>query len=429
MKRVEAFCRRWEMLPSGGVVLCALSGGRDSMALCHLLMQLAEKQGFQVIAAHYNHHLRPTADRDEAFVVRWCAEKGLELIVGGGDVAAAAREKGLGTEETARAMRYAFLEQAADRVGADRIATAHHLDDNAETVLLHLLRGSGLKGLGGIQPVRGRIVRPLLEISREEIDRYIEENHIPFVEDETNRDTAYIRNRLRHEVLPLLEKTAPGAARRMAGAGSIFREEDAWLDGQAAALLPEEGAAVSRVVLDGTDPVMQRRMVRLLARRLGVELTREQTAAVLALKSGGWLDLPGGVCACCSRKELRFEKLPSAAAPMELTPGKQRWGCFEVEVGGREGDEILCLRKEAVTGVLTVAAWDGAGRLSVDNGSRTIKRLFADRGIPVHRRREHPALLLDGKAIAVFGVAVDAAFLPKEGEPCLTVTLRKEQDA
>ena len=425
MKRVEAFCEKWEMLPQGGVILCALSGGRDSMALCHLLLELAEKRGFQVVAAHYNHRLRPTADRDEAFVADWCARRGVELIRGGGDVAARARELGQGIEETARALRYGFLEQTADSVGAERIATAHHLDDNAETVLLHLLRGSGPKGLGGIPPVRGRIVRPLLEVSREEIDQYIEENAIPFVEDETNRDTAYTRNRLRHEVLPLLERIAPGAARRIAGAGSLLREEDAWLDDRAAALLPAEGTAISRQTLQAQESVMQRRMVRLLARRLDAELTREQTEALLALKSGGMLDLPEGVCARCSRKELVLEKNHPAPAPMALAPGKQRWGSYEVDVGGSEDGITVRLKKSAVTGPLTVAAWDGTGRLTVENGRRTAKRLAADRGIPAHRRHEHPALLLGGQLIALFGVAVDAAFRPGEGEESLPVTIRR----
>ena len=122
-------------------------------------------------------------------------------------------------EDAARTLRYAFLEGAARDMGADRIATAHHREDNAETVLLHLLRGAGLQGLSGIPPVRGKIVRPLLEAGRADIDAYVERNGLPYVEDESNRDTAYTRNRLRLEVLPLLEEIVPGCGGRIAAGG------------------------------------------------------------------------------------------------------------------------------------------------------------------------------------------------------------------
>ena len=208
VRQVRAFCGKHDMLPQGGTVLCAVSGGRDSMALLHLLGVLGAEEGFQVAAAHFNHRLRPAADRDEAFVRSWCAGRGIPLFCGSGDVSAFARETGRSVEDAARELRYRFLEEAAEDLGADRIAAAHHREDNAETVLLHLLRGAALQGLGGIPPVRGRIVRPLLETAREDIDQYIRRHSIPFVEDETNSDTAFTRNRLRLEVLPVLEESA-----------------------------------------------------------------------------------------------------------------------------------------------------------------------------------------------------------------------------
>ena len=195
------------MLPGGGTVLCALSGGRDSMAMLHILSRLAE-EGFRVAAAHFNHRLRSAADRDEAFVRDWCRERDIPLTCGAGDVRTFAAREGLGIEDAARKLRYAFLETAARDMGADRIATAHHREDNAETVLLHLLRGTGLQGLGGIAPVRGKIVRPLLETSRAEIDEYVQRNSIPYVEDESNQDTHFTRNRLRRR------RATPSAGRR-----------------------------------------------------------------------------------------------------------------------------------------------------------------------------------------------------------------------
>ena len=168
--RVWSYARKWNMLD--GLILCAVSGGRDSMVMLRLLSALGVEGGFQVAAAHFNHRLRPTAGRDEGFVRDWCREQGIPLTCGAGDVADFAAREGLGVEDAARKLRYAFLESAARDMGADHIATAHHREDNAETVLLHLLRGTGLQGLGGIAPVRDAVVRPLLETSRAEIDAY-----------------------------------------------------------------------------------------------------------------------------------------------------------------------------------------------------------------------------------------------------------------
>ena len=246
MDQLEAFCRKWDMLPRGALVLCAVSGGRDSMCLLHLLSALAAGGGFQVAAAHFNHRLRPTADRDEAFVRDWCRERSIPLTCGGADVRDFAAQAGTGLEDAARTLRYRFLEEAADRLGAGRIATAHHRQDNAETVLLHLLRGAGMQGLAGIAPVRGRVVRPLLETSRAEIDRYVQRHGVPFVEDETNSDPGFARNRLRLEALPLLEEIFPGCTGRIAGAGALLREENDHLRREAESLTPAaEGGEVS----------------------------------------------------------------------------------------------------------------------------------------------------------------------------------------
>ena len=421
------------MLPQGGTVLCAVSGGRDSMALLHLLSVLAEEAGFQVGAAHFNHRLRGAADRDEAFVREWCRKRGIPLLCGRGDVRAFAGREGLSVEDAARTLRYAFLEDAGRDMGADRIATAHHREDNAETVLLHLLRGTGLQGLGGIPPVRGRIVRPLLEAGRADIDAYVERNALPYVEDESNQDTRFTRNRLRLEVLPLLEAIAPGASGRIAGTAALAREENEYVRREAEKLLPpvENGAVVLPVsVLEGQDGVLRRRLVRAMGAGLGETLTRKHTEAVLALGSGGFLDLPGGLCAVRTRRHLTIKKRTPPLPPLALHEGSQAWGPWRVTLERREGpvEDTPCRVVLRDTGkTLTIAPWDGTGRLAVENGSRTIKRLFADRGIPVEDRDGHPAVLADGKVAAVIGVAVDWSRRPAEGEAVLVVALKRER--
>lgn len=416
-------------------MLCAVSGGRDSMALLSFLEQLAAEKGFILHAAHYNHMLRPTADRDEDFVRLWCADRHIPLACGTCDVRAWAREQGASLEDAARTLRYRFLEETADRVGAQRIATAHHVQDNAETVLLHLLRGTGLRGLGGIAPVRGRVVRPFLETDRRDIDAYVEENNIPYVEDESNADIAFARNRLRIEVMPLLEKLAPGSTARIAGAAAILREEENHLAQESAGLLPpaeEDKISLPVNTLMSRDLAIRRRLVRSMAQQLGVGLTAAQTDAVLALGSGGFLDLPDGLQAYRQAHRLTLRRLSPPPEPLELYAGKQLWGGHTVRVAVTaeglppEGNSAA-LSADKITGPLTIAAWDGTGRLAVENGSRSIKRLFADQGIPADQREEHPALYCDGKPVAVLGVAVDWAFRSQPGEKTITVVWEKEE--
>lgn len=423
------------MLPGRGAVLCALSGGRDSMAMLHILSLLAEEGGFRVAAAHFNHRLRPTADRDEAFVRNWCREYEIPLTCGAGDVKSLAAREGLGVEDAARKLRYAFLETTARDMGAERIATAHHREDNAETVLLHLLRGSGLQGLGGIAPVRGKIVRPLLETSRAEIDEYVTRNTLPYVEDESNQDARFTRNRLRLEVLPLLEEISPGCGARIAAAAELLREENEHLCRETEALVPEvenDMLVLPVPVLDRQDRTVQRRLIRTMGRKLGVELTKAQTEAVLSLKSGGCLDLPGGLYAVRRPHRLILKKNPPLPPPCVLHEGEQDWGPWRITARRSEEPPEECpgsvILRDAV-GELSVAVWDGTGRLAVENGSRTIKRLFADAGVPTERRREYPAVLLNGRIAAVFGVAVDQEYKARKDEACWVITLRSSGEA
>ena len=176
---------------------------------------------------------------------------------------------GLTVEETGRRARYDFLRRTAAAVGAERIATAHHRDDLAETVLLQLLRGTGPQGLTGIPPVRDGIIRPLLDTPRRDIEQYIEENGLAYVPDETNGDLHYARNRLRLEVWPMLEGINPEAAAHIARTADILRRENAYLDELAAARLPEAGRAVDCGALLAAPEALRPRMLRLLLERLG----------------------------------------------------------------------------------------------------------------------------------------------------------------
>ncbi len=214
---------RFDLIPPGAGVLCALSGGADSMYLLCRLLEGREKYGWTVYAAHFNHGLRPAAQRDEDFVRDWCKRQGVPLAAGRADVPAFVRREGLSVEEGARILRYRFLAETAEAEGLALTATGHHAGDNAETVLMNLIRGCGLNGLTGIPERRGDIVRPMLNVTRREIGDYLKEHGVPHVEDESNADPAFTRNRVRLRLLPLLEELNPRAAEHICAAAACGR--------------------------------------------------------------------------------------------------------------------------------------------------------------------------------------------------------------
>jgi len=247
-ERVLRTIRRYALLPAGSRAIVALSGGADSVALTLLLRDLAPGPGFHLAGlAHLNHRLRGgAADEDEEFCRRLAAQLSLPIDVRRLEVGALARRHE-SLEGAARQVRYEFLEQAADRLGADRIAVGHTLDDQAETFLLRLIRGSGPRGLAGIYPRFGRVVRPLLEVSRAELRHYLAGRGVPFREDETNRDTTIPRNRVRHELIPFLkERFSPGVVEVLAREAAIARDDAAWLEQATSAA----AARVLRVMAD-----------------------------------------------------------------------------------------------------------------------------------------------------------------------------------
>ena len=202
-KRVMEYMEVHRMAEPGDGILAAVSGGADSVCLLRILSELSGEYGFRLSAFHLNHGLRGTeAERDEQYVKELCGKLEIPLVTARADVARYARENGLSEEEAGRRLRYRYLEQTAEKLSCDRIATAHHRADNVETVLMNLFRGSGLKGLGGIRPVRGRVIRPLLCLERDEIEAYLLDCGVSWCEDSTNRELEYARNRVRNVLVP-----------------------------------------------------------------------------------------------------------------------------------------------------------------------------------------------------------------------------------
>jgi tRNA(Ile)-lysidine synthase len=314
-QRVRKTIERYALCPPGSHVLVAVSGGSDSVALLLLLRDLAENGKFSLAGlAHLNHGLRPTADRDERFCRDLAARLHLRISVKQEDVKGFARGRNLSVEDAARRIRYDFLEQAADAFGADRIAVGHTQDDQAETLLLKLIRGAGLTGLAGIRPRRGRIIRPLIDATRGDLRRYLTNVGLDWIDDESNEDLANPRNRIRHRVLPELD-CAAGASTRpaIARAAGLAQEDTEWLDELAdrrydqLAQPSEDGVAIEAALL-AAEPAPIRRRVLLKALRLAagdreVGLDHVEAAGAALAGTAGGADFPGG------RVELRRGKL------------------------------------------------------------------------------------------------------------------------
>ncbi len=447
-KTVEDFIREQDLIPAGSKVLCAVSGGADSIAMLHVLYQLRAKLGFTLVSAHYNHRLRgEESDRDQRFVeqfVELCcgaqhtAGRGVlpavALYTGSGDVAAEARLRGLGVEETAREMRYAFLRSTAQRVGADWIATAHTANDNVETILFHLARGSGLRGLGGIPPRRDGVIRPLLTTTRQQVEDYLSRQSLPHMEDSSNQDDGYTRNRIRHQVLPVLEDIAPGFAVRLADTAARLRADEVCLTQLAQELAeqatPWEGglAIDAEVIAAAPSPIAVRTLRLLLGRLWGGDqnCSAVHLNALLRLCQGtapsAQVYLPHSTNAQRAYEKLlllpRLGPIPWEVGPLPL-PGVLDCGpwhvvCTREEYHGQtQGpwDFWLCaVPALEVRPRRTGDRFTPPGRLG-----KTVKKWMIEEKIPRFQRDVLPVFDCGGQAAAVAGLGPDRAFAAEEG--------------
>ena len=207
LKRVEDYVSKWDMLKKEDKVIVGVSGGADSICLLFVLLELQKKIPFELIVVHVNHRLRGAdADADERFVKEICDEKGIPCIVYSEDVGAIANERKQSIEEAGRDVRREAFKRAMESYGGTKIALAHHMNDNVETFLMNAVRGAGLKGLGGIRPVVEPFIRPLLCLERKDIEAFLESRQISYCIDETNASDVYLRNRVRNQVIPYMEK-------------------------------------------------------------------------------------------------------------------------------------------------------------------------------------------------------------------------------
>ena len=287
LNKLRAFLKEQALLSPGDKLIAAVSGGADSVAMLFALYLLRDELGITLEAAHFNHHLRGAeSDRDEAFVTDFCGRYCIPLHLGSGRIVSG--KKGL--EAAARDARYAFLRSLPGKV-----ATAHTADDNAETVLMRLIRGTGLKGLGAIAPVSGNVIRPMLTVTRDDVEAFLEEYALPHVEDSSNAEDDFLRNRIRHGILPLMRAENPRIGENLSAMALLLRQDEACLQ----AMIPEEQMPdVSR--LKAMEPALRRRTLERFLKAQGVREPEQihilQTEQLLYHWSpSASMQFPGGV--------------------------------------------------------------------------------------------------------------------------------------
>lgn len=458
--RVRATLQRFRMLSRGETMVVGASGGPDSTALVHVLASLAGELGIRVHVAYFDHGLRQDASEDASLVAELSSTLGLPYHVGHGDTRAHANAERCSLEDAARRLRYTFLVGVARAQGAEAVATGHTLDDQAETVLMRLLRGSGLRGLAGIPPVRRhdgvRLIRPLLETPRMEVMAYLERHGLRWREDPTNRDLTFLRNRVRTVLLPVLEGYNPHVRQALARLATLLREDADALDELAAARIGEvlrrEGDAIriAREDLERFPVAVQRRALREAIRWLrgndrGVGFVHLEGARRLAVEGlpGQRAELPGGLwvvrTADAVEVTVRADVSPVEAPRYRLeVPGSVAAPEFGVYLVAREvsweepGVQDLAARPSPhaivvdpvrLGTVVTVRSPQPGDRfrpVGMGGHAKLVADFLREAGVPRHRRRWVPLLVTDqGEVVWVVGFRAAEVARPPRGQTAL----------
>jgi tRNA(Ile)-lysidine synthase len=436
-KRVLGALTRESLIPADGRVLVALSGGADSVALTLLLRDLAPVLPFALVGVvHLNHQLREAAAEDEQFCRTLADRLGRRISVRSADVNGTAKREGISIEEAGHRERHAFFTWAVDELGADRVATAHTRDDQAETYLMRLLRGAGPVGLSGIHPRSGCVIRPLLDVTKSDLREYLVSRDQPFREDETNYDLSVTRNRVRHELIPFLEQRfSPSIVATLGRDAEIARHDAEWLEAAAhvasASLVTEQDGVVvlDREGLTGQPVSLAGRIAKhALERVTGLCAGFDQVERLLALARSDQprsdIDLPGcrvtstgGRIAIAPPRLRQVTRAPGSGFSYRLeVPGEveipeagvavavERVGGRMQTAGLRAGARSVYVDENRLSGRLVVRSWrpgDAFRPLGLD-GRKKVQDLFVDR--KVDRQLRHIVPIVADKQAGIVWV-------------------------
>ncbi|MBR3979319.1 MAG: tRNA lysidine(34) synthetase TilS [Oscillospiraceae bacterium] len=415
--KLQAFIREYQLISPGDKVCCAVSGGADSIAMLFALYLLREKLDIDLSAAHFNHHLRGVeSDRDEEFVRTFCDRYDIPLTVSGAAVVSG--KKGL--EAAARDARYGFLNTLPGK-----IATAHTADDNAETVLMHLVRGTGLKGLGGIAPQNGKLIRPMLSVTRQEVLAFNQEYNLVYVSDSSNKTDDFLRNRLRHHVMPLLRQENPCFGENTSQMALRLRQDEKVLSD----LSVLEKPLVSRIL--ELPQALQNRFYAAFLKQCGVKEPEAEHLKllhklVISNNPSAKANFPGNVTVSRNYDLLETQTEKPKFTPQEIScPGKAVWN--DTQIICAPAEEFVntpnCFTVQP-QGKLVVRTRETGDSIRLRGGSKSLKKLFIDKKIPANLRDFIPVIADDAGVLAVAGIGADENRIARQ-LPAVTITLKQ----
>ena len=426
--RVEEYIRNHELIQKGDKVVIGISGGADSICLFQMLFSLKDKWDLTLIPVHINHNLRETAIRDESFVREFCKQRGYQVQVFSKEIEDYAKEKKLSLEEAGREYRYQVFRETVRKEQADKIAVAHHENDVAETFLFHSLRGSSIQGLGAIQPKNQEIIRPLLCLTKKEIETYLKQNQLEWMEDETNRDNHYSRNKLRNQVIPLLEEMNPKAVQHIADCASDLREINEYIKSEAkkAFKLCVKESGEGLLLLEEPfflfPDVIKREVIKLIYENFVKSLKNigrihyDMVLDTFSYQTGGKRELPGKMTWVREPLGIYFTKAGNTPRKMskvwleveESKPLRLDFNGIQVKIELKKNKNEEILKKtytkmfdyDKIVGKLCVRSFEDGDFfiLNATGNKKSLRRYFIDEKIPGKDRAMIP-LLAEGSHI------------------------------
>ena len=443
-QRVLAYSRKRELLCAGDRVGIAVSGGADSVALLRLMLELRAEIGLVLSVVHLNHQLRGAESiGDETFAGELAATYGLDFICERRNVNAHAAGKSLSLEAAARALRYEFFRKTLESGSCSKIATAHTLDDQAETVLLKMARGAGTRGMAGIWPevavnvqrsasikTDASIVRPVLDTARADLRTYLSSLGQTWREDSTNRDLRHTRNRIRHGILPRVERHVnPNIRETLAETAEVARAEEEYWVREVERLLPQlwRDAALDRTKLEAVPLAFQRRLVRAAAESLGMNLEFCHVEEILGLGPNGRAALPNARSAQRCGDSIKFDEVPNAGSDyghLLPVPGELEIPEIALTLETQlvtDSDSGSLLESRFAQRELIVRNWRPGERFwpAHTKQPQKIKELLQDRKIIGDQKRNWPVIAGGGEIVWMRGFGVRRDFQAKDGRGIL----------
>lgn len=448
LKRVLETIKENSMLKAGDKVVCALSGGADSMALLCALYEIKDDLCIEICAAHLNHSIRgEAADEDYLFVKAFCEKLGVRLFYRKVDIPQLAIDAHIGEEEAGRIERYRLLYDAAEELGGAKIATGHHKGDNAETVLFNLFRGSGARGLRGIPYKRDIIIRPLLDVTKGDAERFLTERGISWREDATNKECNYSRNRIRNIILKKIEESFPDAVEKIVSAARIISVDDECLTIMARESRAFENGVIDKEKFMALHESLRRRVALEALMHWGVEAV-DSTRIALVEKAvmgdtGKLYDMGRGIRITNSygkvfKKEDEGDREPWIKIPLpltktlEITASDGVWSIKTVDKTQKMRDNkmMIFLDAEKLGGKVGIRCRKDGDFISPTGmlGKKKLKKVFIDLKIPKEKRDRISMLTMDDEILFIPGIRKTRNYLPDENTKTILVAEYKRAE-